>query len=66
MTDAPRRPRMTPTDRDRVREALKQVYDPELGINIVDLGLVYDVEFTSDGDVDIRTRSPRWAVRSGR
>lgn len=29
---------------ERVMEALKNVHDPELGINIVDLGLVYGVE----------------------
>jgi metal-sulfur cluster biosynthetic enzyme len=38
----------------RVREALKQVYDPELGMNIVDLGLVYEIEVDEHGDVDIR------------
>ncbi len=29
-------------DRDDVIEAMKDVVDPELGINVVDLGLVYD------------------------
>jgi metal-sulfur cluster biosynthetic enzyme len=38
--------------RDRVLEVLKNVEDPELGINIVDLGLVYGVQI-QDGTVHI-------------
>lgn len=30
--------------REELREALKDVFDPELGYNIVDLGLVYEIE----------------------
>ena len=32
------------TTKDEVIEKLKQVMDPELGINIVDMGLIYKVE----------------------
>jgi metal-sulfur cluster biosynthetic enzyme len=35
-----------------VTEALKEIYDPELHYNIVDLGLVYDVD-VKDGDIHI-------------
>ena len=37
----------------QIYEALHNVYDPELGVNIVDLGLVYNVDFREDGFVTI-------------
>lgn len=36
---------------ERIWEALHEVYDPELGINIVDLGLVYGIDVSADGQV---------------
>ena len=39
--------------REHVLEALKDVFDPEIPVNVVDLGLVYDVN-VEDGDIDIK------------
>ena len=33
---------------DQVEEALKDVVDPELGVNIVDLGLIYDLSWDEE------------------
>lgn len=35
---------------DKVREVLKQVIDPELHVNIVDLGLIYVVDVGEEDD----------------
>ncbi len=40
--------------RQRIMEALKNCYDPEIPINIVDLGLVYDVVISDDNEVFLR------------
>jgi len=38
---------------DAVVEACKTVHDPEIPVNIYDLGLVYTIEITADSDVNI-------------
>ena len=41
-------------NQDDIREAMKQVDDPELGINVVDLGLLYEVQVDeATGKVDL-------------
>lgn len=47
------------TDPNSLRDALRQVVDHEVGMNIVDLGLVYRLEKTLDGvQVDMTMTSP--------
>lgn len=40
--------------KEKVIEALKQVFDPEIPVNIYDLGLIYDVEIDDDDNVDVK------------
>ncbi len=38
----------------QVIEIIKQIYDPEIPVNIYDLGLIYDVTVTEDRDVFVK------------
>ena len=38
---------------ERVIDALKEIYDPEIPVNIYDLGLIYGVDITDDGHVAV-------------
>ena len=39
--------------RDKIEEVLHTVYDPEIPVNIYDLGLVYETKIEADGKVKI-------------
>lgn len=41
------------TIEESVRESLRDVHDPEIPVNIVDLGLVYDITITDDNVAEI-------------
>jgi metal-sulfur cluster biosynthetic enzyme len=43
-----------PEVEDRVRGALKNIYDPEIPMNIIDLGLVYGIAQNDQGELTIR------------
>jgi metal-sulfur cluster biosynthetic enzyme len=38
---------------ETVRKALRGVKDPELNLNIIDIGLVYDITVSDEGDVHV-------------
>ena len=40
--------------KEEIIEALKDVYDPEIPVNVVDLGLIYDCEVQDGGTVDVK------------
>jgi FeS assembly SUF system protein len=39
--------------RDRIVEAIKTVYDPEISVDIYELGLIYDIQIGENNKVDI-------------
>ncbi len=39
--------------RPQIIEVLHTVYDPEIPVNIYELGLVYDITISEDGDVEV-------------
>src|SRR5579872_1812391 len=40
--------------KEQVLKALRSVYDPEIPVNIVDLGLIYEIAIEPDGEARIR------------
>ncbi len=47
-------PDKLPPLRDRLIEAIKTVRDPEIPVNIYDLGLIYDIDIADDATVNVR------------
>ena len=44
---------------DQLRQVLRVVVDPEVGVNIVDLGLIYGIQVTAEAvKVDLTMTSP--------
>ncbi len=50
---APLEPGLLAADEEDVIEALSTVYDPEIPVNIFDLGLIYNLDVQKDGTVHI-------------
>ncbi|PPR46463.1 MAG: hypothetical protein CFH19_01249 [Alphaproteobacteria bacterium MarineAlpha5_Bin9] len=40
--------------KEEIKEKIKQVYDPEIPVNILDLGLIYSLEISKTNEVSIK------------
>lgn len=45
---------LSPPSPEVAKKALRGVTDPELGLNIVDIGLIYEVEVSESGGVHVK------------
>ena len=56
---------------EKIVAMLKTVYDPEIPVNVYDLGLIYKIDVTDEGDVSIgmhdadRSQLPRGRLHHG-
>jgi len=57
---------LAPARFDQIEEALKDVMDPELGINVVDLGLIYDLGWDDENNALVISMTLTSAVCSSR
>ena len=51
---APLQPGAPVADKDKVIEAISEVYDPEIPVNIYELGLIYEIDIAADGSVAVQ------------
>jgi FeS assembly SUF system protein len=43
-----------PLSNEQILDAVRQCYDPEIPVNIVDLGLIYDIQHDDAGNVSVK------------
>jgi FeS assembly SUF system protein len=48
----------------KIVEALKKVYDPEIPVNVYDLGLIYEIDYTDkkEANIDMTLTAPNCPV----
>ena len=51
---------MEKVEDQKVIDALKTVFDPEIPVDLYELGLIYKCEVTPDNDVNVEVKSSTW------
>lgn len=52
--------------KDKILSALENVIDPELGIDIINLGLVYEISFEDNGFTEIKMNTDHNGLSIGK